>query len=81
MTGIAAAIRDRALADIDRNDQHKPDDEVRDVRKLVSDAADLLEKTIRNGHCDGGLAVSAEPNSLTAVAGAYVADGRSWTRR
>ena len=75
LTAIADVVRDRALADIDRNDQHKPAEEVRDARKLVGEAADLLEKTIRSGHCDGGLAVLSDANSLTAVAGAYVADG------
>ena len=36
--------------------QNKPEDEVRIVRQIIGDLFDVVEKTVKSGQSDGGLA-------------------------
>lgn len=72
-TTIVEAIRKQAMADIEKED--KSDAEKEAARKLAGDLLDVIGKTVKSGNVDGGMAVLLDPESVTLLAGGYVADG------
>jgi len=69
---VLEAIRQEALADIEKED--KPKEEKEFSRKLVGDLYAVLKKTVDSARVDGGMAVLLDPQSVTVLAGGYVAD-------
>jgi hypothetical protein len=70
---ISDLVRKKALADIEK--QHQSDEKAALGRKLVNQVLDVIRSTLAAGRADGGLAVVANPEALTAVAGGVIADG------
>ena len=67
-------LRSHIMDSIDE-DEDLPDDESKDlVKKLVGEALEVAEATVKNGRFNGGLTVRGE-GPLTIVAGGTVADG------
>jgi hypothetical protein len=57
-------------------DMDLPDDKARaQVKSVVQQFYDVLQKTVKSGKSDGGLAVQMGPDKLQAAMGGYVADG------
>lgn len=69
---MVEAVREQAFRDIDKKD--KPEEEDRVAKQLVGDVLDLVWQTAKGGRVDGGLALLLHPESVTLLAGGYVAD-------
>ncbi len=69
---ILSAVRKQAMANIAKED--KSEEEKKVARQVAGDVIDVVQKTVENGQVDGGMAVVAAPESLTVLAGGYVAD-------
>ncbi|MEX0819324.1 MAG: hypothetical protein WD070_07015 [Pirellulaceae bacterium] len=71
------AAREKALAEIDKDDD-LPSDEARAAAKeIVGSLMDVLQKTVEAGKLNGGAALVLEPRNINFVAGGFVADGKS----
>ncbi len=75
ITEIFAAVRSKALSDID--EESKPEHEKEAARMLACAVIDAVEKSELTGKSNGGLAVLLSESQATLLAGAYVADPSS----
>jgi hypothetical protein len=73
LANVTDVIRKKALDDIEN--QHKPEGEAAIGRKLVNQVFDVIRSTLAAGRADGGLAVVADPDALTLVAGGVIVGG------
>jgi hypothetical protein len=71
------AMRDQALAAIDKDDNLDNDDAKKTAKQVVNSLVDILVATIEAGKIDGGAALYLEPESIQVVVGGFVADGRA----
>lgn len=71
------AAREKALEEIDKDDD-LPSDEARAMAKeIVGSLMDVVQKTIEAGKLNGGAALLLGPQSINFVAGGFVADGKA----
>ncbi len=69
--------RDKALEQID-NDDDLPDDAARtEAKRIVSSLMDVLKKTVEEGKLNGGAVVTLAPGNINFAAGGLVADGKA----
>lgn len=70
------AMRDQALAAVDKDEKLKDANSKQAAKQVVTALMDLLIATIESGKVDGGAALVLEPKSLQVVVGGFVADGK-----
>ncbi|MBC8351914.1 MAG: hypothetical protein H8E66_07985 [Planctomycetes bacterium] len=71
------AAREKALEEIDKDDD-LPNDEARAAAKdIVGSLMDVLQQTIEAGKLNGGATLLLEPQNINFVAGGFIADGKS----
>jgi len=66
-------MRAKALAELDN--QGLSDEETKQAKQLLDDLMDVILKTIESGTIDGGAALMLGSDTLTLLAGGYLADG------
>ncbi len=70
---VSDVIRKKVVDDIEK--QHQAEEQAATGRKLANQVFDVIRSTLAAGRSDGGLAVIANPDALTLVAGGVIVDG------
>ena len=69
--------REKALAEIDKDDDLPSDEARATAKEIVGSLMDVLQKTVENGKLNGGAVLQLAPQNINFVAGGLVADGKS----
>ncbi len=69
---VIEALRDKALADIEKK---QPEEKRAVIKEVFNDGADLLQKIVKSGRADGAVSVLLAPDAATGLMAGYVADG------
>ena len=72
---MLSALLDAVRAEAVRGIEKKNEPNAAVAKEIVNDLADLLQKTVKSGRSDGAATVMLGPQTATALAGVYVADG------